>query len=208
MMSLIGRGAASLLALVAILALYLILRGVQNLREIALQTEEHRLLLQLPLASSDVTGSIKCNLDLWRQYEDARWLQRTQHLLAFSLPMQVLLYGSFSSPPPVSRHVVTKYASFLLSQLQDDLRKSIPVELERIVNLSDQRVAAREVARLVTIGFYAKLFDSWEQGERTYHQALGDPRSQEKLGQLFRLVERAKPRLRGEAQLAWVAGAP
>jgi hypothetical protein len=207
-MSGVEKGIAALLALVTIFVLYLILRGIQNAREIALQTEEHRLLLQLPSAVSGATGSAKYNLDLWRQYEDARWLQRTQHLLAFSLPMQVLMYGNFHRPAPVSRHVVTRYSIFLLSQLQDDLRRAIPEELERILNITDRRIAAREVARLVVIGFYAKLFDNWEQAERAYRDALVDAKGQEELTTLFRLVESARPRLRGEPLATWMGGEP
>jgi hypothetical protein len=159
-------GAIWLALFSAVCFLYLNFRALQGAREIALQSEEHQLLLQLARSSSCVVRNDEYQSYLWQEYENARWPQRTHHLLALSRPMQFLLFGNFIGSPPVAGHIVTRSSEFLLALVQDHLRKSIPAELERILNWSDKQAAARELVRLVTVAYYAKLFDNWRDGKQ------------------------------------------
>ena len=146
----------------------IILRGIQGNRELALHAEEHQLLLSLIPASED--GGHQAYL--WREHENARWLQRTHHWVTLSVSMQFLLHANFRIASANERQMLAVYSQVLLTQLQRHLRQSIPTDLEKIVNNPDEQAAARELVRLVTMGFYAKLFDSWVTGKQEYKNCL------------------------------------
>jgi hypothetical protein len=102
------------------------------------------------------------------------------------------------------RQMLAVYSQVLLTQLQRHLRQSIPTDLEKVVNNPDEQAAARELVRHVTMGFYAKLFDSWDTGKLEYKKLFVGNAKRERLENLFALIENSRPRLRNQAQLPWL----
>jgi len=174
---------AVLVLLCITVELYLLIRGLAGMREIALQAEEHRLLLQLHDVS--ITDP---QLSLCRELEQARWLQRLYHWQRLSVPMQFLLHGSFRRWLPLERHVSTKYSQLLVAQVHDRLAHTIPGELATISECADQQTALRRLARLLTLAFYARYWGSWEQGKQQLQSAVAGA-NRHKIEDLLRLLD-------------------
>ena len=75
--------------------------------------------------------------------------------------------------------------------------------LRSILDLPDNQPAARNLARLVGVTYYAQVFDSWDHAKE---QILNNnPERKPQLLQLFEAIEDAKPRLRVSPPLTWPA---
>jgi hypothetical protein len=171
--------------------LYIVIRGVAGMREVALQTKEHRVLLEL---GGDLAGEEL--RPIWRDYEQVRWLQRLHHWQRLSPPMQFLLHGNMQSGQRVERHVTTRYSALLLTRLQDQLTQNLPQELVRISECADKYTAARHLARLLAFAFYVQLYDSWEDGKQQFQTAVAG-KTREQLLQLLAVMESSQPRHHG-----------
>ncbi len=174
---------AVLMLLCISVELYLLIRGLAGMREVALQAEEHRVLL--PLHDGSIADP---QLSLCRELEQVRWLQRLYHWQRLSLPMQFLLHGNFRLWLPSELHVSAKYSKVLVAQVHERLMHTIPCELATIAECADQQTALHRLARLLTLAFYARYWRNWEQGKQQLLTAVAGA-NRHKIEDLLRLLD-------------------
>lgn len=167
--------------------LYLVIRGIGGMREVFLETEEHGLLLEL---GSEVLGGRAA--PLWQEYEQARWLQRLQHWQRLSRFMQFLLHANFWRGAREERHASTRYSRLLQAQMRCELERALPQEMAALSKSPDQQLATRKLARLLTLGCYARLWRTWEEGRQQMRQAA-DKATCEQLDRMFATLVHGEP---------------
>lgn len=172
--------------------LYVVIRGIGGMREIVLQTEEHGLLLQL---GSECLGEQLA--PLWREYEHSRWLHRLQHWQRLGIAMQLLLHGSFASVRMESLPSAG-YSRLLFGELQRELAREIPSHLAAICDSADGQLAARKLARLLTLACYARLCRDWGEGKQHFLNATtGETRN--RLAGIFEMLDNTVPVIRAQS---------
>ena len=178
-MPLVDRIAVWLTLIIALLALYFALKTIHESRDISLESEEHHVLMELAssISANSLVGTQQLDR-LLEDYEDARWDAEVHERIKDSRPMRFLMHGNLRAGSEAERYFLSKHSQFLRAQLQKTLAQTIPNELEEIVNLSDEQIAARRLEKLLVIGYYAHRFDSWDSGKKT----TGNPGFREKAG--------------------------
>jgi len=93
------------------------------------------------------------------------------------------------------QHWTARPEEFTLRDLQANLGVILPGELERILKTSDQQSASKCLESLVIAGYYAQLFDSWEDARSQLEEVAHDP-ARAALSQMFDNLNSLSPRRR------------
>jgi hypothetical protein len=164
-------------------------------RTISLETEEHNLLLafisNLPEESIISQPPVRNRL---RDYENARWdwigHKREIELWRFSY------LSRDSCNHNAEAQLLCRHVDFTLRDLQTYLNRAVPGELERILKLTDRQSAAKSLEALAVTGYYAELFDSWEDARSQLEGVVHDNSGRSALSELFNSMNDSHPRRR------------
>jgi hypothetical protein len=185
--------ALSWLAVIAAFgALYLGVWSLHESRDIALQAEEIHTLLDFAKddnsAGSEATKQLG---SLMREFELANWDTRANVLMHDNFPMRLFMHFELKSSRESEYRMLSDFRNFELHQFQRSLEQTLPQELERIISLpdSERQGAARQLARLLMIGYFAKRFKSRQEGEQEYEGLISDQKKRDRLAQIFNEID-------------------
>ena len=163
-------------------------------RTISLEAEEHQLLLTFfsNLSAPSLLSAADLK-DKLRDYENARW-----DWMGHKREIELWRISCFSGNPcehNAEAQLLCRHTNFTLRELQDDLEKKVPLEVERILSTQDDRSAERNLEALVIVGYYAQIFDSWNDAMSQIEKAVPEPK-RSRISAMVNRIEGSTPRRR------------